>query len=259
MDTITIETEIVGGMTCRRIPGFSQYVINESGEIWKHHKREIKPIKTKFYPHMDQGTTSCCMKNDKGLWQGASVTALVYKTWNEDVKANFQKGKLTYLDGNPQNLHHTNIKYEHKATNVKLTLPDVETIKKLLKLGNPMAEIARDYGISDMQVYRIKIGENWNIGRRVSKKKNYKEPPFQITDKNINRYIREKFTWERCEGIRKKFYIKRNPDNTRDNVIIGIVHGFKFTSKSVMSITMIKKTCLNLNRHFFPSLNMALT
>lgn len=45
--------------------------------------------------------------------------------------------------------------------NTKLTIEKVIKIKKLLKQGKTLKEIAMKYNVSDMQIYRIKIGENW--------------------------------------------------------------------------------------------------
>ncbi len=45
--------------------------------------------------------------------------------------------------------------------NTKLTIEKVKEIKKLLAKGKTLKEIAAKYKVSDMQIYRIKIGENW--------------------------------------------------------------------------------------------------
>ena len=47
-------------------------------------------------------------------------------------------------------------------SNHKLTEKKVLAIKALLKKRKTLKEIAVKYDISDMQVYRIKIGENWS-------------------------------------------------------------------------------------------------
>lgn len=44
---------------------------------------------------------------------------------------------------------------------IKLTDTKVRAIKALLKKGKTLKEIAVKYGVSDMQIYRIKTGENW--------------------------------------------------------------------------------------------------
>lgn len=45
--------------------------------------------------------------------------------------------------------------------NTKLTAEKVSAIKKLLAKGMSLKALALKYGVSDMQIYRIKIGENW--------------------------------------------------------------------------------------------------
>jgi hypothetical protein len=45
--------------------------------------------------------------------------------------------------------------------NAKLTEAKVKQIKRLLKKNKTLKEIATLFNISDMQVYRIKTGENW--------------------------------------------------------------------------------------------------
>jgi hypothetical protein len=45
--------------------------------------------------------------------------------------------------------------------NAKLSIEDVRIIKQLLKQHKTLKEIAESYGVSDMQIYRIKTGENW--------------------------------------------------------------------------------------------------
>lgn len=45
--------------------------------------------------------------------------------------------------------------------NSKLTLVKVKVIKSLLQKGKTLKEIATKYKVSDMQIHRIKTGENW--------------------------------------------------------------------------------------------------
>jgi HNH endonuclease len=45
--------------------------------------------------------------------------------------------------------------------NTKLTIEKVQEIKSLLAHGKTLKEIAANYKVSDMQIYRIKTGENW--------------------------------------------------------------------------------------------------
>jgi hypothetical protein len=49
-----------------------------------------------------------------------------------------------------------------EANNAKLTVDKVKQIKRLLKDGKTLKFIATKFGVSDMQVHRIKTGENWS-------------------------------------------------------------------------------------------------
>lgn len=54
----------------------------------------------------------------------------------------------------------------------KLSENDVLFIKQKLKKGGvTLKEIAKQFGVSDMQIYRIKTGENWNHVKTVSELK----------------------------------------------------------------------------------------
>lgn len=48
-----------------------------------------------------------------------------------------------------------------KRDYAKLSYSDVVFIKRKLDKGEPMARLARRFGVSDMQIHRIKTGENW--------------------------------------------------------------------------------------------------
>lgn len=43
----------------------------------------------------------------------------------------------------------------------KLTIANVKKIRNLIAAGKTLKEIARTFGVSDMQIHRIKTGENW--------------------------------------------------------------------------------------------------
>lgn len=52
-------------------------------------------------------------------------------------------------------------KVDNSITYSKLKEPDVRIIKHQLKLGVPGAYLAKTFGVSEMQISRIKSGENW--------------------------------------------------------------------------------------------------
>lgn len=90
---------------------------------------------------------------------------------------------VIHLDWNKQNNHHTNLKWVTKdeaykrmfqriqenrrksgkkiVTSSKLKPEDVRLLKSMLKRGVKQNIIARLFSISEMQVTRIKRGENW--------------------------------------------------------------------------------------------------
>lgn len=47
------------------------------------------------------------------------------------------------------------------SRNVKLTVIKVMLLKKLLNEGKPVKSLVKKFKVSDMQIYRIKSGENW--------------------------------------------------------------------------------------------------
>lgn len=48
-----------------------------------------------------------------------------------------------------------------RAANTKLTVTKVMLLKKLLNQNKPVRQLIKQFKITDMQVYRIKPGENW--------------------------------------------------------------------------------------------------
>ena len=50
---------------------------------------------------------------------------------------------------------------KENLTTAKLTIPKVMMVKKLLNQGKPLNQLAKKYKVSDMQILRIKRGENW--------------------------------------------------------------------------------------------------
>jgi hypothetical protein len=63
------------------------------------------------------------------------------------------KGRGDHQKNNPN--------YQYKG-NTKLSLKDVEFIKKKLLTGKTtLKTLAQKFGVSDMQIHRIKTGENW--------------------------------------------------------------------------------------------------
>jgi hypothetical protein len=76
----------------------------------------------------------------------------------EDKYVNNLKG-ATAEDKNRSIVHD---RQETESGNYKLTADRVRMIKKkMLKGNNRLKTIAKQFGVSDMQIHRIKTGENW--------------------------------------------------------------------------------------------------
>lgn len=97
----------------------------------------------------------------------ANKTKVIHKDYNklnnhvhnlawasqEEVSARFKN--------HPKNILRALKKKESVVTNQKLTSSDVLVIKKRLKKGYTLKRLAKQFSVSDMQIHRIKTGENW--------------------------------------------------------------------------------------------------
>lgn len=101
---------------------------------------------------------------------------------------------VTHLDRNPKNNHYSNLqwltpeeagkrngeffkklftgqKHPGERHHTKLKVNDIVQLKKMLQRGVPQSKIAKMFCISEMQVTRIKRGENWGDVKIPEKKK----------------------------------------------------------------------------------------
>ena len=257
---------IINNELCKQIKGFERYHISESGRIYRTHPRknngkELELLRKQSY--ISENKLHFRLKNGK-LRQGlVSITdndghlhnmvvsniiaiAFIDKDFNKN------KNSIDYKDGNKKNLHYTNLIITDKKYNYsKLTKDHVKEIKKLIKEGIPLRQIGKMYGVSEMQINRIKTGENWGNGKR-----KIKAPvaPFKVKDGKMRKYIA---TFERKKvdnNIRKKFTVKRNPNKPTDNTIVGIVNGYKIWRKH-SNITRALQLVDKLNNYFFKPLS----
>jgi len=97
------------------------------------------------------------LEQDKG-------TSVIHKDYNkknnkiENLQWVTKKGQLVHQHKNP------NYKTPKGFTKAKLTENDVRRLKKMLNNPNRRTRlkiIARQFGVSEMQLQRIKTGENW--------------------------------------------------------------------------------------------------
>ncbi len=118
----------------------------------------------------------------EGKHRTTYIHKLVASVWLE--KPSEKHTIVTHLDRNLKNNHVSNLqwltpeeagkrngefyskiftgkKYQREKRNTKLKEQDVVQLKKMLQRGIPQAKIAKLICISEMQVTRIKRGENW--------------------------------------------------------------------------------------------------
>lgn len=112
-----------------------------------------KAVAELFLENDDPKKTFVIHKNFNKL--DNNVDNLMWATKEEVIEHSFKS---------PKWIEH-NLKLERSTTPrrgfSKLTYNDVVFIKIKLSKGEPMARLARRFGVSDMQIHRIKTGENW--------------------------------------------------------------------------------------------------
>ncbi|BDX37168.1 hypothetical protein CYCD_05230 [Tenuifilaceae bacterium CYCD] len=117
-----------------------------------------------------------------GKSRRACVHKLVAELWLG--KPSEQHKYVTHIDSNLNNNHYTNLKwltdedmrahysnyfkvkynkpsFQRIVTTSKLTEQDVSLLKSMLQRGIKQSTIAKLFSISEMQITRIKRGENW--------------------------------------------------------------------------------------------------
>lgn len=258
MDKIFIHQE-----ECHVVKGFTRYCISESGKLYRHIPTNLveQAIIDKGAPYirknkwhyrtnsLKKGQPFCSMTNDEGRLVLRSVAQYVAEAFEiEGGIFDYAIHSLEFIDGDCKNLHYTNLRITgKKKNNAKLTVDDVKEIKRLIRKDFPLKQIAKRFGVSDMQINRIKTGENWGNGKR---KINAPTAPFNIEDGKMRRYIAT-FNQETAPPeIKKPFAIKRNPNDPTDNLILGILKGYKLTLKH-KNITRAQVNVKKINDYFF--------
>lgn len=252
----------INGDVCKVIPGYSRYVISESGRIYRtvpsnskeKQKLEDNPKENyvrentiQYYNQRVRGRWSQIgLINDKGKFVTAAAEKLVCSAFDlwPDKK---HKYVIDFKDGDTTNFSVDNlIISKARPNNSKLNDEQVREIKKLISKKTPLRHIAKHYGVSDMQICRIKSGENWRKGgRKVPPPK----APIEIEDGRIRRLIASFESSPIDDGIRKPFDIKRN-NFEEEFKIIGVTNGYRF-KKAHHNISRAHAMVFKLNSYFF--------
>lgn len=254
---------IINGEECRNIIGFERYHVSESGRVYRTEIGKKRTWRTKGRIYINESKIHFRVQNGElrqgqvsltdtnGKLHNVSIAPIVARTFGViDKKTISNRQKIGYKDGNKKNLHYTNLFIAEKVyANSKLSKKDVKHIKKYIKQGVSLRYISRVFCVSEMQINRIKTGENWGNGKRKIKAP---KAPFEIKEVRMRKYIATFDRKKIVSGIRKRFTIKRNPENPADNLIVGIINGYKLSLKHT-NITRAKKSVKTLNKYFFES------
>ncbi len=263
-----MSTLFINDEQCRLIKGYERYHISESGRIYRSTplskmERDLKHEGTLYFKEMTLAFRElngkirqgfCSLTHIDGTFHNTAVAPLVVEAFSKlPSRYNGRNSTIEFIDGDKRNLHISNLKVsDTKGKNSKLTKTQVRTIKKRISEGASLKELSRDYGVSDMQINRIKTGENWGNGKR---KIEAPKAPFPIEDGKIRRFVALFQREEMDPNIRKQFYIKRNPDVPTDNLIVGIFKGYKLSHTHV-NITRARVLVDMLNDYFFTAKKM---
>ena len=157
------------------IPNNSFYQISNYGRIKSYYinKKEGKILKFSEIKGFKQ--VSLTLNNIQRTYY---VHKLVAEVWIPKPSKNHTY--VTHLDGNLINNHISNLEWHTKeslqkqhqefkiklnnsksVTNSRLKVSDIRLLKSMLQRGVVQAKIAKMFCISEMQVTRIKRGENW--------------------------------------------------------------------------------------------------
>ena len=232
---------------CRSLEGFERYHISESGRVYRtdlHKPRSLRD-KNKVYlsenkVHYKIGEATLrhgrvSITDDTGKLHNKGLSTLVCMAFNNLDENEIDESKeIGYRDEDNKNLHYSNLYLREKSLqNYKLSKKDVQYIRKYIRKKVPLN--------------KIKTGENWGNGKRKIKAP---KAPFEIEDVKIRKYVAIFDRTKSAVGIKKPFKVKRNPDKPTDNLIIGILKGYKLTLKHT-NITRANENVEKLNQYFF--------
>jgi hypothetical protein len=125
--------------------------IKRNGEIIYNAHLLHRLVAEYFLPKPTNGKTVVVHLNHKKLDNRAT-----------NLKWATQEEAIIHQQGSPAVKRYKKFrKLNPSMANSKLTEVKVKQVKKMLQQNKTLKSIAEKFGISDMQVHRIKIGENW--------------------------------------------------------------------------------------------------
>ena len=150
----------------------------------------------------------------------------------------FKKRDIHYIDGDRHNLHFTNLKVVDKTyPNSKLTFSDIKQLKNTYEEG---IHCAISVGFLIFLKCKLIESKQEKTGVMGNERLKLGVAPFQVDDPSMRKYIATFESKQLNVIVKKPFNIKRNPKNPSENIIQGIVKGYKLT-KTHSNITRAKK------------------
>lgn len=257
---------IINKEICRPIPNFSRYHISSSGRIYRtkpvypFEERLLEESKAKFIAFREVKSKAsysgnkknkylrCGLKKDNSKLTTNNVAFLVMSAFELLPKEEIDYFKIIHIDGDITNCNIDNLRFEKKQPrNHILKKEDIPKIRELIKQGCVLRHIAREFGVCEMQIQRIKTGENWSKRRKIYPKK----LPFQVKDPKIRNLLRNfEETKLKNANIKSPFTIKRDKNDATNNLIVGRINGYKFINNH-KNISRARTIVDKLNRYFF--------
>jgi hypothetical protein len=230
--------QIISGIIYKEIEKFPSYFVGEDGSVLRYKNGEFHSLSISYNPIKNYTYMSIQTKN--GKWRSIRPYTYIAKAFVKNPNPKIFDS-IGYHDGIEANISASNL-YWKSRSNRKLSQEAVKYIKYSLENNtHNNVELANMFGVSDMQISRIKTGENWGTKKFI--KKNI--IPFEVNDGKIRRFL-STFDIEKRENYKMKFKVKRTDENLR---ITGIVNGHRFSLKH-SNITRATKLAENLNKYF---------
>jgi hypothetical protein len=228
------------GIKYKEIDNFPSYFVGEDGSLLRYRNNEFHSLKVSYDSKKEN--TYMLVQNKKGKWRSIRPYIFIAKIFVKNPCPEIFDS-IGYYDGNKNNISAANL-YWKARDNRKLTPQSVKYIKYSIENNtHTNIELATMFGVSDMQISRIKTGENWGDKKYVKK-----ELPFEVTDGKIRRFL-STFDIEERKNYKMRFKVRRCTENSTKNKIVGIINNYYF-SLNHSNITRANMLADKLNKYF---------
>lgn len=230
----------INGISYKEIKDFPSYYVGEDGTFIRFKNGEMKKLQISYDPNRNH--TYLSVQTKQGKWRTIRPYILVAKVFIKNPNPKVFDS-IGYRNGVEADLSVSNL-YWKPRTNRKLTPEAVKYIKYSIENNtHTNVELSKMFGVSEMQISRIKSGENWGTKKFIRK-----ELPFEVSDGKIRRFL-STFDIEERKYFKMRFKVRRYADNSNKNKIVGIINNHYF-SLNHSNITRAKILADKLNKYF---------